>query len=67
MLEFGAELGVGDVVDEPCDPLAVPDCHPATAGSQMGLIIGAEKQICHAVRFRRDAKKTAHGKILSEW
>ena len=48
-LKFGAEGRIFDVVDGPLDPLIRENRHAAPARAEMGMIIGAEEQIHHAV------------------
>ena len=61
VVEFGAELRVGDVVDAPDDfPLRRRDGHSAALGPEVRMVINAVKQVADAIRFGRYAEKTAH-------
>ena len=64
IVEFGTELGVGDVVNPAVDPIVgSADCQTAAFGSQMRVIVGAVKNIGDTVVVSHHAKKTAHEKI----
>jgi len=62
VVEFGAELRVGDVVNPPGDaPFAVADGQAAPFGPEMGVVVRSVEEVAHAVMVCDDAEKSAHG------
>ena len=62
VLELGAELGVGDVVDEPGERPSVRRGHAAAHGAEVGMVIRAVEQVRDARLFGSHAEKSAHEK-----
>ena len=62
-LKFGTEGGVLNVVNFPLHPhVLVPGSHAAPPGSQVGMVVGSEKNIQDAVAAGCRAKETTHMK-----
>ena len=61
IVEFGAELGIGDVVDAACDAVfRIADGEASAFGSEMRVIIRTVEDVADAVMIRDDAEKAAH-------
>ena len=61
VVELGAELGVGDIVDPAGDAVfGITDGQAAALGSQVGVIISSIKNVAYTVVIRDDAEKAAH-------
>ena len=61
LVELGAEGGVLDVVDLPLEAvLPVIDRHASPLGAQVGVVVGAEEHVQHAVMPGDRAEKSAH-------
>ena len=59
-LEFGAKRGVLDIMYGAVEAAFSIHGHSAPLGAEVGVVIGAEKQIQHTILFRNDAKNSAH-------
>ena len=60
--KLGAERGVFDIVNLALEAqLLVVDCHAAPACAQVGMVVGAEKDIVNAVFVGDGSEETAHG------
>ncbi len=59
-VELRAELGVLDVVDDADEPLGAQDGQAAALGPQVGMVVGAVKQVGQAIVLCRHAEKSAH-------
>ena len=65
MLEAGAEGRVLDAVDVALQTdLGVKGGHAGTVGAEVGVIIGAEEHIQHAIPFGSHSEKSTHGLFL---
>ena len=64
LFELGAEGGVLDVVDLALEavPLIV-DRHTAPLGAQVGVVVGAEEEVQHAVLPGDGAEEAAHPQL----
>ena len=60
VLELGAELGVGDVVDEALDAAAVPHGQAAAPRAEVGVVVGPVEQIANTVLPGSNTEETAH-------
>ena len=61
VLEAGAEGCVLDAVDLALQTdLRIVRRHPAAACAEMRMVVGAEKDVCHAVLFGCNAEKASH-------
>jgi len=60
VLELAAKLGVGDVLDETGQPLAVAHDQAAPPGAQMAVVVGPVEEVGHAILLRSHAKESAH-------
>ena len=60
IIELGTERRILNIVDGPVKAILPVHRQAGPAGSQMGMVICAEKQIKHAIFFGYNAKITAH-------
>jgi hypothetical protein len=58
--ELGPELGVGDIVDVPCEPVIVVYGKAATGRSEVRMVIGTVKQVGDTVVFGDYSEQSAH-------
>ena len=62
--EFGAEMGVLDVVNVLVRLTVVEGCHAGTLGAKVRMIIRSVEQIGDTGSFGNDAKETTHNVFL---
>ena len=60
IVKLGTEGRILNIVDGPVEAILPVHRQAGPAGSQMGMVICAEKQIKHAIFFGYNAKITAH-------
>ena len=61
MLKLGPERRIADIVNLPLQAdLLVPRGHTGPAGTQMAVVVHAEKHIQHTVLFGRNPEKSTH-------
>ena len=64
LFKLGAEGGVLDVVDLPLKAaFLVVDRHAAPLGAQVGVVVGAEEEVQHAIALGDRAEETAHAQL----